>query len=86
MSISGLVIHARPEKMESVKKEIVRFPGLEIHKATEDGRLIVTVDVLENAEATDTFIKLQDVDGVVSTSLVYNYFEEEENANREKTS
>ena len=75
MSISSLVIHTRPEKTDLVQTELTRFPGVEVHAATDDGRLVVTVDQRDDSEASETFIKLQDVEGVISTSLVYSYFE-----------
>ena len=75
MSISSLVIHTRPEKTDLVRTELTRFSGVEVHAATDDGRLVVTVDQRDDSEASETFVKLQDVEGVVSTSLVDSYFE-----------
>jgi nitrate reductase NapD len=85
MSISGLVIHTHPIHSKAVARKIGAIDGAEIHAATEDGRLVVTLDEPDNAEATDTFVRIQDMDGVVSVSLAYNYFEQqtdEKGANR----
>jgi nitrate reductase NapD len=76
MSISGLVIHTRPIQTEAVVRKIGAVKGAEIHAATDDGRLVVTVDEPDNAKATDAFVRIQDLDGVLSVSLVYNYFEQ----------
>ena len=76
MSISGLVIHTRPIQTEAVARKIGALDGAEIHAAADDGRLVVTVDEPDNAKATDAFVKIQDLDGVLSVSLVYNYFEQ----------
>jgi nitrate reductase NapD len=62
--------------MEAVVREIGAFNGAEIHATTDDGRLVVTLDEPDNAEATDAFVRIQDLDGVLSVSLVYNYFEQ----------
>ncbi len=77
MSISGLVIHTRPIQTEAVVRKISAVSGAEIHAATDDGRLVVTVDEPDDAKASDTFVRIQDLDGVVSVSLVYNYFEQQ---------
>lgn len=86
MSISGLVLHVLPEKSQSVQTELERMEGVEIHMSTEDGRLIVTVDVADDQKASDTFTAFQNLDGVLSTSLAYSHFgEDTENENPMKT-
>ena len=75
MSISSLVVHVKGEKKDSVRAELDRLDGVEIHGASEDGRLVVTVDQLNDRDAADCFATIQDLDGVLNTSLVYSYFE-----------
>ncbi len=77
MSISGLVILTRPIQTEAVVRKIGAVDGAEIHAATDDGRLVITLDEPDNAKASDAFVKIQDLDGVLSVSLVYNYFEQQ---------
>ncbi len=77
MSISGLVVHTRPEKTDGVHRLLSKMEGVEVHTATEDGRLVVTVDQPDNRKASDTFLELQNMEGVLSASLVYNYFEQD---------
>ncbi|MCW9039938.1 MAG: chaperone NapD [Rhodospirillales bacterium] len=77
MSISGLVVHARSEKLAGVKTALEALEGVEIHAANKDGRLVVTVDQLVNNEAADTLFKIREVDGVIDAALVYNYFDED---------
>ena len=79
MNIAGVVIHARPEKLAGVETQLTELPGVEIHATTEDGRMVVTVED-EAPRLADTVMGLQDVDGVVSASLVYHNFEESEQA------
>jgi nitrate reductase NapD len=76
MSISGLIVHARQEKSRAVRTELEGMKGVEVHAASPEGNLIVTVDTLDNRQATDAFVKFQEIDGVVTSSLVYNYFED----------
>jgi len=81
MSISSLVIQTRPENVDAVHSALILMEGVEIHATTDSGRLVVTVDQPDNAKAADTFSKFTELDGVLNTSLIYNYFE---NDNAEK--
>ncbi len=77
MSISGLIIHARPEKTVSVRAELASLEGVEVHAVTPDGRLIVTVDQPDDVRASETLARLQDLDDALSTSLVCSYSEQD---------
>lgn len=75
MSISSLVIQTRPENVQALHEEIALMEGVEVHAATEEGNLVVTVDNPDNAQASETFNRFLQMDGVLNTSLIYNYFE-----------
>lgn len=76
MSISGLVIHARPEKLGLVRAELGRRDGVQVHGESADGRLIVTVDRVDDAAAADTISGFQNLRHVLSVSLVYSHFDD----------
>lgn len=84
MSISSLVIQTRPENVERIREELVLMDGVDVHTTTEEGNLVVTVDNPDNAKASETFNRFLQMDGVLNTSLIYNYFETE-NAEKELT-
>lgn len=71
--ICGVLVQARPERMDLVRAGLTALPGVEVHHATDDGRLIVTVEDTEDAITGDTLHKLHTVQGVISASLVYHY-------------
>jgi nitrate reductase NapD len=75
MSISGLVIHVRPDKLGLVRAELGRKDGVEIHGESADGRLIVTVDEADDAAAAATISGFQSLQHVFSVSLVYSHFD-----------
>lgn len=77
MSITGLVVHAVPKNAASVQAAIEALEGTEVHKVTDDGRLVVTVDNPSDQEAAKVFDSFKTIAGVLSTSLVYTHFEEE---------
>jgi len=89
MSISGLVIHANPTKVAGVTEQLNALPGVEVHAANDDGRLVVTVDLPDDQASADTLYKIKDIEGIADTALVYNYFDNtntiSEGAEKEET-
>lgn len=86
MNISSLLIHAQPERAEQVRAQLERLPGVEVHAATADGRLIVTLEKSDDGEMTRAFDQLGAIPGVLATTLVYQHSETLENespANKE---
>jgi periplasmic nitrate reductase NapD len=87
MNICSLVVHTRPEMGQIVSRRLAAFQGVQVHGGEELGKLIVTVEDAGEAISPipDTMNALREVEGVVSTILVYHYGGEEsmEEMNRE---
>ena len=77
MSISSLVLQARPEDSEELRRRIEVLDGVEVHAVTDQGRLVITVDQPDDGKAAETLQHLQTMDGILSASLVYNHFEQD---------
>ena len=77
MSITGLVIHAVPQETAAVQLAVEAMDGTEVHQVTDDGRMVVTVDNLDDGIAADVFESFRTIAGVLSTSLVYTHFEDD---------
>jgi nitrate reductase NapD len=77
MNISSVVIRARPDELEAVRGRVAVLPGVEVHLALPEGRLVITLEDSSVATAADTFIALHNVDGVLGASLVYQYSDDE---------
>jgi nitrate reductase NapD len=62
-----------------VSRRLAAFKGVEVHGGEECGKLIVTVEDAgeETSPVPDTMNALREVEGVVSTILVYHYGGEE---------
>ncbi|MEN8175127.1 MAG: chaperone NapD [Pseudomonadota bacterium] len=76
IDICGVLIHARPEKLQSTRKALAAMPGVEVHGANEDGRLVVTIEEVSGEKLiTKTMTDFNEVDGVLSTSLIYQHSE-----------
>jgi periplasmic nitrate reductase NapD len=77
MNIAGVIVYAQPGRAESVKRQLTSLQGVEVHGAGVDGRLVVTVEEETDRGIVETLTGLYDVDGVLSTAMVYHYFEDE---------
>ncbi|MEW6690749.1 MAG: chaperone NapD, partial [Pseudomonadota bacterium] len=50
-NISGVVLRARPENVAAVRESLAALPGVEVHAASEDGRIVVTLEDAATASA-----------------------------------
>ena len=76
MNISGVLVHAYPEKVAAVSRELEAIQGVEIHASTEAGKIVVTVEKPNDGSLADAVLNLQDLPGVLSASMIYHHFED----------
>lgn len=75
VNISGILVQAWPDKLITVQDRLEAIPGVEVHAEDENGHLVVTIES-ENVQATaEILTTLQNVEGVLSASLVYHHEE-----------
>lgn len=78
LNISGIVVHAHPDNIGKVSAMLEEIPGVEIHGASEIGKLVVTVEKADDRESADTYEQISKLPGVLAVSMVYHHFEPEE--------
>ncbi|OSM06180.1 putative NapD family protein [Magnetofaba australis IT-1] len=71
--------------METVKTAFAYLDGVEIHAGEESGKLVVTVEDPDYRRCIDTVSELAYVEGVLSTALVYQHMENDEDATEEES-
>lgn len=74
MNIAGVLVHSHPDFTETVTRSLSALPGVEVH-AADDGRIVVTVEGDDADALADTFRGFSDMNGVLSTAMVYHHFE-----------
>lgn len=79
MNISGIVVRTHPKRREAVKLQLITLPGVEIHAATDDGRMVVTIEN-DAASMIETMNSFYGIKGVVSASLIYHHFDDFDHA------
>ncbi len=78
IDICGVLVQARPERLAEVGDRLAAIPGVEVHAQDPQGRLVVIVEPSDGRRTIDTVSGLGEVEGVVATSLVYQYLEDDE--------
>ena len=73
LHVSGVLVHARPEYLNSVRAQLESAPGIEVHAVTPEGRLVTVVEKPTDGELADAFLDMQNTAGVLSASLIYHY-------------
>ncbi|MBI1905233.1 MAG: chaperone NapD [Rhodocyclales bacterium] len=73
MQISGLVVRARPQRLGRLQGRLARIRGVEIHAATPEGHLVLTLESAAPGPAADALLQVSALEGVLSVSLVYQY-------------
>jgi nitrate reductase NapD len=74
--ISSMVVHARPEWLQSVKSGIERLAGTEIHGESDEGKLVVVLESDSQTQITDIIEKINNFEHVLNTALVYHQIEQ----------
>jgi len=73
--ISSMVVHVKPDSLQTVKTSIEQFPGAEIHGESESGKLVVVLETENQGYITDVIEKIGNIEYVLSTALVYHQIE-----------
>ena len=73
MNISSVLVRTRPESLPKVQRDLAAIPGVEVHAASGEGHMVITVEDLEGRPVTDTVLSVQSMEGVLFTSMVYHY-------------
>lgn len=75
MNICSVVVYTRPENAQSVRALIEQLEGTEVHGGMDEGKLIVTVEHADDSVMADTIRGFANVEGVLSTSMIYHHYE-----------
>ena len=76
--ITGVVVRTAPKQTEAVATRLVELKGVEVHAVGDEGNLVVTVEELDGEKfALKTIEEINNMPGVLSTSLVYHHTEED---------
>lgn len=72
INLVSMVMMVRPERLAGFKQQIASVEGAEIHVASAEGKLVVTVEAEDQRSLLQRIETLQNLDGLVSSNLVYH--------------
>lgn len=78
MNISGVLVRAKPGSINNVTRSLNKLKGVEVHGNNKDGRMVVTVEDSTNNQLADRLIEINNVPGVLSASMIYHQFNDNE--------
>lgn len=74
--ITGIVVRTPPTKAKAIAASLTELNGVEVHVIGDEGNLVVTVEELDGEKhALKTIETINNMPGVLSTSLVYHHDE-----------
>lgn len=81
--IAGMIVHADPAMVPSIRSQIALLPRAIVHAAGADGRLVVTLETDSTSRTLDYMDALRALPGVSNVALVYQHAESPEAMNEE---
>ena len=73
--ISSLVVHSRPDRVQSILESLGSIEGAEVHGGADTGKLIVTLETDTESQVVERINAIQLLDGVLAATLVFHHFE-----------
>ena len=74
-NIVGLVVNSRVDQQSKIVSILDEIKGVDICVA-ESGKLVITIDDFEcDSTVVDTITDINNISGVIATSIAYHYFE-----------
>lgn len=84
LHVSSLIVHVKSEKVPNLTNCINTLVGVELVTVTEHGKAIVIIEAANQREIMKSIDQINEIDGVVHTSLVYHEFEKSTQNNSEE--
>jgi len=75
LHIAGVLVHGKVDLLTAIRGEIAALPGAEVHGASEDGKLVVTLEMRDSTAVLDHINAIILIQGVISATLVYQHNE-----------
>ena len=76
MTICSLILQAKPQDLDAVIQFLNTLTGVEVHAQNEQGKMVVSIDHPSREHCSKTMTEMNQIKGVMSTSLVYEYQED----------
>jgi periplasmic nitrate reductase NapD len=75
LHITSCLVHARPEALAPTRAALAAMDGVEVHGASPDGKVVVTLETASEGGIVDRLAAMRDLPGVLSAVLVFHRVE-----------
>lgn len=75
MNISSAIVYAKPGSSPSLRAHLSSLEGVEVHAASEDGKIIITLESESDRGAVDQYEAIGREEGVLNVAMVYQQTE-----------
>lgn len=75
LNISSAIVYARPGTDSAVREQLPLIPGVEVHAAAADGRIIATIEAENDRGAMDTYEAIARMDDVLNIAMIFQQTE-----------
>ena len=75
MNISSAIVYGRPDQEATLRTQLAAMPGVEVHAATVDGKLVITIEADNDAAAVATYEVIERCQGVLSMAMIFQQSE-----------
>lgn len=73
--IASLVVHVDPRSLSGVEQGLQAVVSAQVHGTHPDGKLVVTLEGPSASAIMDDVAQIQQIEGVLNVSLVYQHAE-----------
>lgn len=81
--VAGVLIHARPERLDDICLAVSLLPRAEVTHAAEDGRVVAVLEAATGRAVMEQMEGIRQLAGVLNVAVVYQHAEPEEDMNQE---
>lgn len=75
LNISSAIVYARPGTDAVLRERLTQVQGVEVHAASEDGKIIVTIEAENDRAAIDVYEALGRIDDVLNVAMIFQQTE-----------
>lgn len=83
LHIASLVVHVAPQSLQPVELAVAAIEGMVVHGTHPSGKLVITLEGPSAASVLDRVAQIEQLEGVINVSLVYQHAEAWHSLNEE---
>lgn len=85
MGVYSVVVHTKPENLQSVSEQLSLVKGVEVHGSSDKGKLVVSLEHPDRGYCSETLMNFHNIPGVLNSTLIYEYCGDEKDLSEELT-